>query len=109
MVKICFMSSLIFVLLIMMNMIVKAEMVEACECKTDTACETRCCDTPNEYHECGVCVEIDELERCDNRKKHHRTALYVMLALLFVVTTTCIVCKKKEQWTRKQKLDQLKI
>ena len=99
------MSSIIFLLLIMFNGMVKAEEVYACECKTDTECETRCCDTPEEYHECGECVEIDELHRCESRKKHHRTVLYVMLALLFIITTTCIIFKKKEQWARKQKLD----
>ena len=101
MVKLCSMS----LLFVMLNGIVLAASVEVCECKTDTECETRCCDTPDEYHECGECVEINDLQRCESRKKHHRTALYVMLALLFIVTTTCIVFKKKEQWTRKQKLD----
>ena len=56
--------SLLLILLSLLSQIAQGSQAIVCqlgECKTDTDCESRCCNTPDEYVACGECVEIDEL------------------------------------------------
>ena len=72
-------------------------------------CETRCCDINTQYYEKGHCVEIEEFDRCDTRKKNHRIALYVLLVITLITIFVCWYLKKKEISYRKQRLADLKV
>ncbi len=81
------------------------------ECNTDTMCDYRCCTYTEEFATPmdGECVEIKEFPRCEDRKKHHRIALFTMLACLIITVFICSYLKKKESANKKQALMQLKI
>ena len=78
-------------------------------CKSDTACEYRCCTYTEEYVKEGKCVAIDEFDRCSDRKRNHRIALYCVLALLVIILVVCTLMKKKEIHSKRAALLQLKI
>jgi len=50
-----------------------------------------------EYEVGGDCVEIKDLTRCEDRKNHHRIALYIILALSAIAVFVCIYMKKMER------------
>ena len=89
---------------------VAAELIEDPEkCKSDTACEYRCCTYTEEYVVEGKCVAIEESDRCSDRKKNHRIGLYCLLALLVIILVVCTLMKKKEIRSKRAALMQLKI
>ena len=72
-------------------------------------CDYRCCTYTDEFVVNGECVEMSEFTRCEDRKKHHRIALFVLLSILIITIFVCSFLKKKEAAKRKQALEQIKV
>ena len=47
--------------------------------------------------------------RCEERRKHHRIALYVLLVVFILALVSLCLLKKKENSARKDKLAKMKI
>ena len=78
-------------------------------CTTDTDCEYRCCTYTKEHEVEGDCVEIDDFDRCSNRKTNYHIVLYCFMVLLVGTGAICCWIKKKENTARRQALQQIKI
>ena len=79
------------------------------QCVQDSECDSRCCDYVKEYFEGGPCVSIEDLPRCEQRKRNHRIALYVILGMMFVLIAICVHLKSKEKRLHREKMMRLKI
>ena len=66
-------------------------------CYTDTDCTFRCCDYTQEFYQPGTCTEISEVDRCVDRKRNHRIAIWVILVFLIISWISLYVFKLKER------------
>ena len=77
-------------------------------CYTDTDCTYRCCDYTQEFYESGQCLEISEVDRCEDRKRNHRIAIWVILIVLIISWVSLYVFKLKERQVSADRLAEIK-
>ena len=78
-------------------------------CLQDSYCEYSCCDyTGEKFVTPGVCKEIAEVPRCEDRKHNYRIILLCLLILLASIIFVLAFMKRKEVTMAKQLVDSIK-
>ena len=86
------MRSLIFILLAHLSL---AQIAINGTCETDNQCGSFCCTNNLDYSIEGICAEVDEEPRCEQRKRNDHIGLVCSLLVIWIVVIACGIAKVK--------------
>ena len=78
-------------------------------CYTDSSCKSFCCDNDGNYHVEGVCIILEESDRCVKRKLNYNITLWLLIIAMIAATAFFGWQKKKEIERERQRLLKLKM
>ena len=78
-------------------------------CDEDAECDYHCCGVEEQFKKEGVCVKIEDFDRCKDRKWRYNISLLCYLIVFIVFFLTCGLCKRKQLFEERQQLERLKI
>ena len=65
-------------------------------CKYDVMCLSSCCNNDADWSVDGICVKIEEDDRCSRRREVSRIILACYLSLFVLLIFVCGLMKKKQ-------------
>ena len=96
-------------IVIMLAISVAAQSAINATCHTDSECMSYCCNNNQDYSIAGICTEVVDDSRCQQRKHNDIIGLVCVVVALWIVVIACAVVKIKQEKAHKEELETIRI
>ena len=83
--------------------------VDGLVCDYDSQCESFCCNNDNDFSRSGVCIDVHEDERCQQRMERDQLTLKYLVGLFVFTVVSCGLIKFVRDREHRKSINAIKI